>query len=221
MRRSLAALDGRVGRRCCGGGAIAFLTMATRRASAAVRFRSWERCSDAATVSTPSTSRVARRSVARSRCTGDSAEEAVRSQDSSTRESDVLTDCPPGPPDRENRQRSSDPGITREPRTGRSLDTGPACPDVAAAPQGGFLAGPAPPSRTRANVCRARPLGTYLPPVARRATTFDGRRVLPAVRGVDRSDAEGRSGGPTAGAWPHRRRPRGQVAPPRPGISLA
>lgn len=53
-RRSRAALLGLVGRRAAGGGAVAAVSSAESRLSAAARFRSWERCSAALTVSTPS-----------------------------------------------------------------------------------------------------------------------------------------------------------------------
>ncbi len=62
------------------------------------------------------TSRSASAISARSLSTGPSADEAARSYDNSTRLSLVLTDCPPGPDDRENRQDSSSAGITL-PRT--------------------------------------------------------------------------------------------------------
>ena len=126
MRRLFDPFDGRVGRRLRAGGAIASATRALSLASAAERLRSWDRCSEAATVSTPSTSRPDRRCTARSRRVGERTGEAARSQDSSTRESVVLTDCPPGPLDRENRQRNSPSGITTEGRTCRSPGTPPA-----------------------------------------------------------------------------------------------
>jgi len=46
------------------------------------------------------------------------------SKESSTRLSAVLTDWPPGPDDREKRSRSSLPGITSQPFTGRSSGMG-------------------------------------------------------------------------------------------------
>ena len=126
MRRSLAPFDGRVGRRLRAGGAIASATSPASLRSAAVRLRSCDRCSDAVTVRTPSTRRPDRRCKARSRRVGERTGEPARSQDSSTRESVVLTDCPPGPLDRENRQRSSPSGITTDGSTCRSPGTVPA-----------------------------------------------------------------------------------------------
>ena len=112
--RSTAAFVGRVRRRGRGGGAIAALRTSTSRPSAASRFRACERCSDATTVRTPSTSRPARRSSARARRDGPKAEELATSKSNSTRESVVFTPCPPGPDERENRQTNSDSGITLE-----------------------------------------------------------------------------------------------------------
>lgn len=120
IRRSFAARDGRVGRRWRGGGAIASATRATSRASAACRFRNCDRCSDAVTVRTPSTRRPARRADARSRWTGERAVDSANRHDNSTRVSDVFTDWPPGPLDRENRQESSAAGMTTRPATIRS-----------------------------------------------------------------------------------------------------
>lgn len=125
--RSTAAFVGRVGRRGRGGGAIAAVRTSTSRPSAASRFRSCERCSDATTVRTPSTSRPARRSSARARRDGPKAEELAMSKSNSTRESVVFTACPPGPDERENRQTSSDSGITLE-RTRSGPDTRQECP---------------------------------------------------------------------------------------------
>ena len=49
------------------------------------------------------------------------------SKSNSTRESVVFTACPPGPDERENRQTSSDSGITLE-RTRSGPDTRQGCP---------------------------------------------------------------------------------------------
>jgi len=78
--------------------------------------RSWERNSDAATVSTPSTSLPVNACSARCLWPGGSAAEFATSKDSSTRLSVVFTDWPPGPGDLENRQDSSSAGMT-VPRT--------------------------------------------------------------------------------------------------------
>src|SRR5262245_5769845 len=104
MRLSTEERDGRVARRGGGGAATASATRATSRSCAARRFCSWARCSEAVTVSTPSTSRLPSRCTARVFSDSGSAALASRFQRSSTRESAVLTDCPPGPPERENRQ---------------------------------------------------------------------------------------------------------------------
>jgi len=103
---------GRVGRRLGGGGATAAERISAIRSNAASRLRSCDRCSDAVTVSTPSTRRPARRSNARVRCTGPKALVLATSRLSSTRESAVLTDCPPGPDEWLNLQRSSPSGTT-------------------------------------------------------------------------------------------------------------
>src|SRR5215211_7312984 len=84
------------------------------RSSAASRLRSCERCSDALTVRTPSTSRRESRSITRARWIGPSALVPATSTLRSTRESAVLTDWPPGPEERLNRHVSSRSGITTE-----------------------------------------------------------------------------------------------------------
>lgn len=56
------------------------------------------------------------------------------SKSNSTRESVVFTACPPGPDERENRQTSSDSGITLE-RTRSGPDTRQGCPLCDAAAQ--------------------------------------------------------------------------------------
>jgi hypothetical protein len=81
-------------------------------------------------VSTPSTSRRSSRSRARARNPGSSALVVVMSRLSSTRESAVFTDCPPGPGDRLKRHRSSRSGTTTESVTRR----GPAMRPVWPAP---------------------------------------------------------------------------------------
>ena len=113
---------GRVGRREGGGGATAAARISAICFSAASRFRSWDRCSDAVTVSTPPTSRPDSRSSARLRCTGPKALVVATSTLSSTRVSAVLTDCPPGPDEWLNLQRKSRAG-TRIERLTRSGPT--------------------------------------------------------------------------------------------------
>ena len=110
--RSLAERLGLVGRRVLGGGAVAAVSSAVSRLSAASRLRSCDRCSDALTVSTPSVRRPASACSARFRSTGPSARERARSIDTSARLSVVFTDWPPGPDDRENRHDRSSGGIT-------------------------------------------------------------------------------------------------------------
>ncbi len=116
-RDATARRLGRVARRGGGGGAIASASTVRSRASAASRFRRWERCSEATIVSTPSTNRPDSRCSARAFRVGPNAEVLATSYDNSTRESVVLTPCPPGPLDRENRQESSAAGTTTEPVT--------------------------------------------------------------------------------------------------------
>jgi hypothetical protein len=118
-RRSLAPRLGRVGRRDGGGGRRASATTAASRARAAFRLRNCSRCSDAAIVRTPSTTRPLRRSSSRSRWSGERTAEPATSHTSSARESAVFTPCPPGPDDRENRQDSSDSGIVSPESTRR------------------------------------------------------------------------------------------------------
>ena len=115
IRRSRAARDGRVARRGGDGGSRASRSRAVSRARAASRLRSCDRCSDEVSVTTPSTTRWARRSRARARCTSVSTAEFATSQLSSTRLSLVFTPCPPGPEERLNRSCSSSAGI-RSPR---------------------------------------------------------------------------------------------------------
>ena len=133
IRRSTARRLGRVGRRLGGGGATAAASISAIRSSAASRLRSWDRCSDAVTVSTPSTRRPARRSNARVRWTGPKALVVATSRLNSTRESAVLTDCPPGPDEWLNLQRNSPSGTTIERLTRR----GPTMPAVWRRPRPG------------------------------------------------------------------------------------
>lgn len=114
---------GRVRRRCVGGW-IAVASSAASRARAAARLRSWERYSDAAMTTVPSTSRPASASIALSLTGSVSEGDVARSQTSSTRESVVFTPCPPGPDERENRQRSSLSGTNTGPARMPSGDGG-------------------------------------------------------------------------------------------------
>ena len=75
------------------------------RSRAARRLASWARCSHAATVTTPSTSRPSSRASIRARVVSGSDGERATSKESSTRESAVFTPWPPGPDERENRSR--------------------------------------------------------------------------------------------------------------------
>lgn len=93
------------------------------RSRAAARFCSCARCSLAVTVSTPSVRRPrSRHSIRYRKCSGTD-EERATSKDSSTRLSVVLTPCPPGPDDLENRSLRSRAGITRVRVTARSSAT--------------------------------------------------------------------------------------------------
>ena len=126
IRRSTEPFVGLVSRRARAGGAIAAPSSSTSRRSAASRFRSCERCSDAVMLSTPSVNRPASRSNALARCVSLSEGELAMSKSNSARESVVFTPWPPGPDDRENRQDNSDSGITID-RTLSGPGTRPAC----------------------------------------------------------------------------------------------
>lgn len=84
-------------------------------------------------MSTPSVSRSARRSRARSFHTGGSASVAARSKRSSTWLSLVFTCWPPGPEEREKRHLSSASGRETEPRMTWGPDTCAMIPRPAAA----------------------------------------------------------------------------------------
>src|SRR5690606_8543741 len=129
-----------VARRALGGCAHAPRPSSASRSRASSRLRAWDRLSEAVTVSTPPRSRPASRASARSRSCSVSAEVAARSSETDTRVSEVLTCCPPGPLDRENRQNSS-----------ASCSAGPPRPP-GPAPDGVLL----PPI--------SRPLSVFLPP---------------------------------------------------------
>src|SRR5699024_9578564 len=100
-RRRLAALLGLVGRRGIGG-MIASLSRAARRSRAATRLRCCERCSEALIVSIVPFRRSSRCVIARRFWTSLSADVCPTSKLTWTRESVVLTLCPPGPEEREN-----------------------------------------------------------------------------------------------------------------------
>ena len=70
---------------------------------------------------TPAMRRGSRRVSSLTRWTSDSAVEVQTFQKSSTRLSEVLTCCPPGPDDLENRQPSSEAGIVSAGDTSRSM----------------------------------------------------------------------------------------------------
>lgn len=101
-----------VGRRGGGGGARASRSTVAMRSRAAARLRCCDRCSAASTVRTVPVSRGPSPSSARSRWRGVRAVVVARSNESCTRESVVLTPCPPGPLARLNCSDSSWPGIT-------------------------------------------------------------------------------------------------------------
>ena len=100
-RRLAAPASGLVGRRGIGG-MIASLSRAARRSWAAARLRCCERCSEALIVSTVPFRRSSRCVIARRFWTSVSADVCPTSKLNWTRESVVLTLCPPGPEEREN-----------------------------------------------------------------------------------------------------------------------
>jgi hypothetical protein len=121
-RRSTEPRVGLVGRRGGRGGAVASVSSAVSLAAAASRLRSCDLYSLAVTVITPRDNRPDSAASARSRSTGGSAAVPAISKESSAWLSVVLTDWPPGPDDRENRQESSSGGIMM-PRTVTSIVT--------------------------------------------------------------------------------------------------
>src|SRR3954470_1639471 len=129
-RRRTDALLGLVGRRFRGGGAIASRSSTASRSRAASRLRHCDLNSEAAMVTTPSTSRDCNRSSARALSTSLNADVLATSKLSSTRLSVVFTDCPPGPLDRENRHPSPASGITTPDRTSSPLSTPPIRPEA-------------------------------------------------------------------------------------------
>jgi hypothetical protein len=89
---------------------------------------SWLRSPEEATVRTPSLRRLARRARARRRAGSGSDGDRPTSNESSTRLSVVLTDCPPGPEEREKRSLSSPAGMRSQLFTRRSPATYIGCP---------------------------------------------------------------------------------------------
>ncbi|MBE1459076.1 hypothetical protein H4W79_003290 [Nocardiopsis terrae] len=114
-RRRFADRLGLVLRRSGGGGSIASANTRARRSRASTRLRTWERCVCTDTVNTPPTRRPARRSRARARRVAPKALQEATSNDSDTRVSEVLTCCPPGPEDRENRHVNASAGTVTGP----------------------------------------------------------------------------------------------------------
>ena len=102
-------------------GARPATTMSASLVKALSRLRNCERCSEAVTVITPSTSRFSNRRSKISRWLSVNASEVATFQDSSALLSVVLTCCPPGPDERENRQPSSEAGIVRVGEISRSM----------------------------------------------------------------------------------------------------
>jgi hypothetical protein len=127
-RRRREAAVGLVGRRGGAGGALASRSKAASLPRAARRLASWVRCSDAVTEMTPSVRRLDSLRSTRDRSSGGMLALPATSYRSSTRESAVLTPCPPGPELREKRSRSSPAGTTQRPRTTRSSATPPVSP---------------------------------------------------------------------------------------------
>src|SRR5699024_1289532 len=111
-RRRTDPRGGFVGRRRRGGGASPARTTFASFAAASSRLRSWERCSDALTVSTPPVSCSPSRVRSRSRCPAVRTAEVGTAHESSARVSEVFTCCPPGPEEREKRHWSSAAGMT-------------------------------------------------------------------------------------------------------------
>lgn len=109
-RRRCDARVGLVARRGTGG-MIASRIISARRLRAAARLRCCSRSLDTVTVRTPSANREGSRSRTRARWISLSAVVVEISRLNWTRESDVLTPCPPGPPECENRSVNSAAGI--------------------------------------------------------------------------------------------------------------
>ena len=105
-------------------GARPATTMSVSFARAVSRLRHCERCSEAVTVMTPWTSRLSSRRSKISRWLSVNASDVATFQESSALLSVVLTCCPPGPDERENRQPSSEAGIVREGEISRSIEQG-------------------------------------------------------------------------------------------------
>lgn len=120
-RRKRAPTVGRLGTRG-GCSSNARESRSPMRASASSRFLSCERCPWATTRTMPARlSRPPRRSRSRVRTTSGSDGDVTRSNRTSTRVSDVLTCCPPGPLDRDARISNSSRGmLSPRPITRRS-----------------------------------------------------------------------------------------------------
>ena len=123
IRRSAAALVGRVGRRARGGGAVASFSNSTNRCSAALLFCSCERCSDAAITTHPSTNLDSSLTNARARRWSLNPREFTTSNINCALESVVFTLWPPGPDDLVNFHINSACGITTDLLTIRSSAT--------------------------------------------------------------------------------------------------
>ena len=120
-RRWFEPRVGLVALRRAASGAIPSATRLASLAKAISRLRSWERFSEAVTVMTPATRRRSRRVSSMSLWPSERTVESSTFQRSSTRLSEVLTCCPPGPDDRENRQPSSAAGIVSAGDTSKSM----------------------------------------------------------------------------------------------------
>ena len=163
---------GRVALRRAGGGVSASRRMPASLSRAAARLRDWDRCSEAAITIRPPTSRPSRLCSRRARCGSLKADEDAGSNRSSTRLSVVLTDCPPGPGEREKRSSNSPAGIVRPcriPGAGGTLNTRPGSATVPVSPTPGeharFLSGTGPSRRARMGptpACVALPVPTDL-----------------------------------------------------------
>lgn len=113
-RRSREPAVGRVGRRFlrC---RSAPRTSSAKRSTTVSRLRCWLREPSSVSRSTPaSLMRLASRARMRPRCSSERVGEEATSHSSSMRVEEVLTCCPPGPPERLARSRSSRRGIASE-----------------------------------------------------------------------------------------------------------
>ncbi len=120
-RRRSEPRVGLVGRRRGAPGARPSVMSSASFPRAISRLRSWDRCSEAVTVSIPVMSRCPSRLSSMVRSWSESTAEPAMFQESSTRVSVVLTCWPPGPDERENLQWSSEAGIVSVGDTSRSI----------------------------------------------------------------------------------------------------